>query len=57
MHSLSPAQERQSSAGGSTLKQSPFMKRIEDIRAGRVDRNYHRWVNNNMPLRALVEDY
>jgi hypothetical protein len=32
-----------------------FWKRIEDIRAGRVDRNYHRWVHDKSPLRALME--
>lgn len=33
-----------------------FWKRIEDIRAGRVDRNYNRWIDDKSPLHALTEE-
>lgn len=33
-----------------------FWKRIEDIRAGRVDRNYYRWIHDKTPLEALTEE-
>ncbi|MHC1549373.1 hypothetical protein [Phyllobacterium sp. K27] len=37
-------------------KPDAFWKRIEDIRAGRVDRNYNRWIHDKTPLEALTEE-
>lgn len=33
-----------------------FWKRIADIRAGKVDWNFHRWVNDKSPLHEVTEE-
>jgi hypothetical protein len=33
-----------------------FWKRIADIRAGKVDRDFYRWVNDKSPLHEVTEE-